>query len=101
MIKVVLVKTPVVHDTEPLITILYNWFGAENVVADEKNDWRTALKYHDVERLVAEDPDNNLQVTGSLDEWKESKIILLQDNVVLHNNAEKIMRAKIPTKGSY
>ena len=39
MIKVVLVKTPVVHDTEPLITILYNWFGAENVVADEKNDW--------------------------------------------------------------
>ena len=101
MIKVVLVKTPVVHDTEPLITILYNWFGAENVVADEKNDWRTALKYHDVERLVSEDPDNNLQVTGNLDEWKESKIILLQDNVVLHPNAEKIMRAKIPTKGSY
>jgi len=57
---------------------------------DSSIDWKTALGYHDVEKSGVE--------ADFIEEGTE--IILLQDNVVLHDNCTPILQQAIPEKGS-
>jgi len=54
-------------------------------------DWKSALQFHDLEK-------SNIEGKERVQEGTE--IILLQDNVVLHENCRKILQQAIPEKGS-
>ena len=56
-------------------------------------DWKQALYFHDIEKYPNE--------AKELDRVQEgTEIILLQDNVVLHDNCKEILQQPIPVKGS-
>ena len=57
---------------------------------DPNLDWKTALGYHDLEKSGIE--------ADFIEEGTE--VILLQDNVVLHDNCTPILQQAIPEKGS-
>ena len=85
--KIVIVETDVKVDKSFVASLrkLIQWYGEENIILDT-GDWKKCLKFHGYDH--------------GYDIEEGEKIVLIQDNVVIHDNAKVVIDAVIPTKGS-